>query len=206
MIKTSLSAIAMVAVFAGNVQAADVPAVTPVISNLFNSDGPWTLGFNFVANASVSMTGLGAFDADHDGFVASHDVGLWDSSGNLLASATVGSGDTLIGDFRYVKVAPVALTAGNTYYVGANNYGVGGDLFGFLGTISSAPGVTYGLSAYAPGAALQFPPYTSGYQPGYFGGNLLISAVPEPSSYAMLIAGLALAGAVRRRKQGAPAA
>ena len=205
--KSSVIALALLAVLAGQAQAQQDPrpAVTPDGYAVYNGDGPWTLGFTFTADLSMAVTALGAFDWEHDGFATNHEVGLWDENGNLLASTSVASGDTLIGDFRYNNISAVNLTAGQVYYVGASNFGVL-DPYGYVGTISSTWGITYGSSAFVYSDSLEFPPYLSGAQPGFYGGNLLVAPVPEPETYAMLAAGLGLIGLASRRKRGGRAA
>lgn len=92
-------------------------------------------GWEFTTNAPLQITQLGYFDS-HDpisgdglGLLNSHDVGIWDSSETLLGSATVPSGTTapLDGAFRFVSVTPIALTAGQTYVVGATHHGMADD-------------------------------------------------------------------------------
>ena len=71
----------------------DTPAAT--FSNLSGTplvNGPYTLGWQFKVNTAIDVTALGVFDSGQDGLVESHDVGIWDSTGNLLVSATVQSG------------------------------------------------------------------------------------------------------------------
>ena len=203
MTKYSMIALTLLSVFAGHAQAQVTgnPAITPVDYSVNDGDGPWTLGFSFTADTPLSVTALGAFDWEHDGFASSHEVGLWDENGNLLASTAVASGDTLIGDFRYKTISSIQLTAGNLYYVGASNFGAG-EAYGYSGTVSSFWGATFVSSAFTQANGLEFPPYLSGAQPGYFGGNLLVAPVPEPETYAMLAAGLGLIGLASRRKQG----
>ncbi len=200
--KSSVLVLAFLTILASQAHAQfdPQPAVTPANYALFNGDGPWTLGYSFRADQSAAVTALGAFDWEHDGFAANHQVGLWDENGNLLASTSVASGDTLIGDFRYNNISAVNLTAGSVYYVGASNFGVE-DPYGYDGIVTTTSGITYLGSAYAYGAALDFPAYRSGVQTGYYGGNLLVAAVPEPETYAMMAAGLGLIGLASRRKQ-----
>lgn len=79
-----------------------------------------TVGWEFSTTGDLSVTSLGYFDANFDGLQASHQVGIWNSSGLLLVSATVPSGTagTLINQFRYVAVAPIFLGAGQTFRIG----------------------------------------------------------------------------------------
>jgi hypothetical protein len=62
---------------------------------------PITVGWRFLVNQNISVDGLGVFDYQNDGFVSgSLQVGLWDDSGQLLASTSVSSSDSLISGFR----------------------------------------------------------------------------------------------------------
>lgn len=198
--KKSIVALALFAAFAGQALAVTgTPAVTPDGTSPYDGDGPWTLGYSFVANTPLAAVGLGAYDAGHDGFTTNHEVGLWDSMGNLLATTTVTSAGTLIGDFRYAAISAVSLNAGSTYYVGASDFGAG-ETYTLYGNVTAAAGITYSNSAFMLGAGLLFPS-NAGPVNGYYGGNVLLAAVPEPETYAMLIGGLALLGAMRRRQR-----
>lgn len=201
MMKKTISAIIVtLAALTGQAHAVvEVPAVTPTGLQTFKNGVPWNMGFTFVANSPLVVTALGAFDAGHDGFQDPHSVGLWDATGHLLASIAIVSGDKLIGDFRYATISSVKLSVGNTYYVGASNFG-DGDAYALPSAVTAAEGLTFGKSAATVGRALLFPSNTAGWRYGYFGGNLLVEAVPEPETYAMLLAGLGLMGVVARRR------
>src|SRR5690348_15752384 len=72
------------------------------------TDRPLSLGFVFTANTAFTVNSLGYFDATGNGFQSSHQVGLFDSNGNLLTSATLsaGAGDPLTNSFRYTSITP----------------------------------------------------------------------------------------------------
>jgi hypothetical protein len=107
--------------------------------SLANTATTW--GYDFtVGSTPLLVTALGLWDGPEDivfhgitgsigdGFSNQHTVGLWDNSGNLLAQAVmqIGTGDTLIGEFRYASVliptnpGPVILLPGQTYVLGAS--------------------------------------------------------------------------------------
>jgi hypothetical protein len=80
-----------------------------------------TLGWSFTTNNPIQITALGFFDLGGDGLATSHRIGLWDTDGNLLVSATVqtGNGNTLVGQYRYVSIAPLTLQSHHTFVIGA---------------------------------------------------------------------------------------
>jgi hypothetical protein len=147
-------------------------------------NGPFTLGWKFSVNSAVGVTGLGVFDSDLDGLAESHDVGIFDSAGNLLVSATVASGtaNSLIHQFRYAS-ASVLLTPGKNYEIGAV---WGNDADGFLygdpltTDFATDPSINYLTGAYVFGGSLSAPwiSFNEG-NPVYFGPNFTFTSVPE---------------------------
>lgn len=191
---------------------ADSPAVTLNSSSLWSSDPALILGYSFAVNANnIQATALGYYDARLDGFSGeTHDVGLWDSGGNLLAMVTLDSGNqgTLIGAYRYLNLTtPVILTASQTYTVGGTN--ADNQTYAYTNNpadFSADPAITYDRGRYSVGSSLAFPTLTNHLL--YGGANFLFSPVitspdpvPEPGFYA-LSAVLALGGlgVLRRRR------
>jgi hypothetical protein len=74
-----------------------------------------TLGWRFHLNTAVTLKALGVFDTQQDGFIGSHEVGLWTSGGTLLGDGLLNAGTsgTLSGNFRYVNVPNVSLPVGD---------------------------------------------------------------------------------------------
>src|SRR5471030_598588 len=64
------------------------------------TDSSLSLGFTFSTNSAVTVTSLGYYDDQLDGFATSHEVGIFNSLGNLLTSAflSAGTGNSLSGD------------------------------------------------------------------------------------------------------------
>jgi len=106
------------------VKLSGLACAVPVLTFAFGSGnaGPTgtTVGWEFSTTGDLSVTSLGYFDANFNGLQTSHEVGIWNSSGLLLVSATVpsGTGGTPINQFRYVAVAPLFLAAGQTFRIG----------------------------------------------------------------------------------------
>jgi hypothetical protein len=97
--------------------AADTIAFTAPGGLTTTSTSPANLGVLFTANANFSVVALGIY---YDPPLLSPEtVGLYDQSGNLLASTTIQLSDTAIAGYLFASIAPVALTAGNQYTVAA---------------------------------------------------------------------------------------
>jgi hypothetical protein len=205
-----LAIVGLTALVAGTPAYAQIPAYTmDDTTGLGLGNPPFTLGSIFTANTAVTVTAIGVFDDSLDGLVDSYPVGLFDSAGNLLSSGTVssGTGSPLTNQFRYANIAPVALTPGNSYEVGAlyldGNDGLLGP--GFTGPINFATDSRIGFvqSSYASGGTLVAPLSSVGGQ-GYFGPNFKIvdTVVPEPGSIAFgIIAAGSLAGLIARKRK-----
>ncbi len=114
------AAVLVLAITALPAQAAPLYSITNATGlNLGNP--PFTLGSSFTVNTAMQLTALGFFDDGSNGLAESHQLGLWNSSGTLLATATVNAGvvDPLNGQFRYASIVPVTLLAGQSYTIGA---------------------------------------------------------------------------------------
>jgi hypothetical protein len=168
----------------------------------------YTMGFRFQATQALTIGALGVFDYESNGFAVSHNVGLWNDYGTLLASTTVTSTDYLLDSFRYASITSLTLNAGQFYRVGAT--AVEADPSAFNGSITTATGIRYTDAAFTPGTSLSMPT-TLNNSHGYLGGTVLIGsipggagAVPEPASWAMMVGGFgAIGGALRRRRKAA---
>lgn len=170
----------------------------------YNYNG--NFGWIFTLSSSVTVTGLGYFDANSDGLSDAYPVGIFDTSGNLLTSATVpaGTGGTLLDGFRFV---PASLVLGpGTYEIGAYYASIDLDnfLFGESGSVT-IPGLTLGSAFTEMGNSLAYTVINAGNPSfatqGYFGPNFTVSSVPEPTTLALAgLGGLAALVVARRRK------
>jgi hypothetical protein len=156
------------------------------------------LGWEFYTDNAITVGALGVFqDATEIGLADSYAVGLWSSSGTLLADATVASGTAapLVDQFRYATVTPVTLAAGQYYYVGAL-YPDGNDPLVFpddATDLTNGPGITFDGATYAAGASLTAPTSHIGTY-GYFGPNIEeLVPTPLPSTRTMTVIAFAVA-------------
>ncbi len=196
---------------AGVLAASGAFAITPETTALTlsdpNGDGSngtdWTLGWSFSVNSQIDVTALGVYDSGQDGLTEDHAVGLWDASGNLLASTIVpAGGGTLDNYFVFEPINGVVLDPGN-YVVGAR---MGDEYYNpYSGTapgVTTPPEITFLINLYVQSGGLDFPTQSSNStQFGWFGGDFQFEPVPEPSQVA--IGALMLIGAagyaIRRR-------
>lgn len=192
---------------ASHALALDTPAYSVTGSGFLGSDRPVTAGFKFTAEAASNLTALGYHDEGLDGLFNAHDVGLYDLSGTLLATATVpdGTAGDLIGEYRYVTLGSAyTLTAGAEYVLAAHTTAGDGYRFGTVPpiTLTVDPLISIGdnASLYSYGPTLAFPTAFAGYDI-YATPNMLLSPVPEPETYALLLVGLGLIGFTLRNKK-----
>ena len=156
----------------------------------------WSLGYSFMVNSPTTVIKLGAYDYGQNGFAQAQQVGLWDSNHTLLASTFVDNSDTLQGFWRFHSIIPLVLTVGDTYYVASQ----GGEGYTFQDNgLTVAPQITFLLDAWhynnnSNNNPLAFPDSTDNLDAsvggGFFGGNVELGSVPEPSTMLLLGSGL----------------
>jgi hypothetical protein len=168
------------------------------------------VGWQFNVNSPVLVSDLGLYTGnlnDHSA-PAYGTVGLWDSSGALLASVYVQPSDPPTLGFNYQQVPSVLLNAGQSYTIAAffvPDYGMV-DQFA-IGTVGAivAPQLSYDapVFAFATSGSLSGPPIGNGWPTpltgdGFFAASFEFTPIPEPSTVTLLGLGVAAMMACRR--------
>jgi len=164
--------------------------------------GDTVAGWRFRVSQPLAVSSLGFWDEGGDGLNHAHDVGLWNTSGDLLSStritntATAEESASTFGRWMFNRVATVVLTPGD-YIVAATYLDLDHDQARIYARTIILPGVTYVHSMQKSFTSrLEMPdqafPELKG---GIFGPNLIAVAAPETSTLAgamlVSIAGLA---------------
>ena len=180
-----------------------------------NTDQLW--GWRFGLNSAINVTSLGVYDQNADGLSMAHGVAIFRLSDNaLMASAQVGSGkagtlDT--GNFRYTSLDDsVALVAGEIYTIVMQEfgsvYGIDPQYFNAK-QVFTADAVQYLGADVALGSGLDVPEGGFTHVPGgsFIGPNFQFdtdsSRVPEPGTFALVLAALAVLGCTVARRPAA---
>ena len=202
----------LVAAFAPSLQATPFgQAFTGAAVGSQLGNGPYTIGWEFDVTGTITVNGLAVYHDNGAGLLENHDVGIWDSLGNLIVSATVIPADPCLVDQLGIQtwctVGVHATIGPGTYTIGAvwNNLL---DPLIFPGTLAgegianvNGPNVFFIQNEFIAGGVLTDPINTTGDTMSYFGPNFTYgSAVPEPGTLALLGSGLLGAVGIARRK------
>jgi hypothetical protein len=167
-----------------------------------------TLGFAFRVGAdSLRVLQLGLWDQGADGLTESHQVGIWNTNGDLLASTTVNSGTSgeLAGNFRYANLLEGLMLDANTVYViAARFYNVDNSDAYITGSYTIGPGVSWDDSKdrySADYAGFVFPQNTEDGAAN-IGPNFIYDVVPvvvpEPDTLILFAGGSLMLFVLRR--------
>ena len=170
-------------------------------------------GYRFRAEATLSVTALAMYDVNGDGvgLLDGYDVHLWTDAGALLGSVRIQPGTTspIQSGFRFEAITPLLLSAGSIYRLSVD-FGDDANNPEFLfnpSAMTTAAGFTILQSTGTATAGLTdfgvqgpndaFPGTVSTV--GHVGPNLMFDVVPEPGTGLLLVLGLVVIAASRRR-------
>jgi hypothetical protein len=169
--------------------AADTPALSFTDFSGTGS-GQYSIGWEFDVLSPVTVSGLGMFDYLDNLNPGGHDVGIFDSAGNLVAgaTATVLPTDPKTGWFRFAALTtPVNLPVGSNYRIAGvtldqyYSYSWPNPPVGW----AVDPSIRYVRNRYLDGDLLVYPTQTDNDGPyGFFGPNMMLrngDPVPEPA-------------------------
>jgi hypothetical protein len=169
----------------------------------------YTLANEFtVGSEPLSVTRLGVFE--NFGFFWGPTVGIWRVSDAALVGSAVVEPEAgkVVHGWRFVDVQPFTLAANSTYRIGTS-----------WGSADSGWGGTYslgsGIAGLTPGSYMSegwdYMMYPGIYvsleeeflpvQSFYANAEFVTVPVPEPSEWAMLVAGLSVLGFMARRRR-----
>ena len=203
---------------AASAQNGYVPTYVPVVtaSNTTTFTAPSVLmgGFTFTVNTPLVINAFGFWDEGKDGIVTSHEIRLWDDSGNVIASTRIepSSLHYYAGSPNgqwYVNSLPSQSLATGVYHLAAQYAAHDPDIARLSSTISGNGSVVFTDGYYSVGPDLTYSPNQTGnggvgiFGPMLFGTINYYDLVPEPAFgvMAMVLTGIAACGTLLRRRR-----
>src|SRR5579863_9820369 len=166
---------------------------TPTACGSCGPDGT-TFGWSFTVNSPIEVDGIGVWDFFGSSFPASTEAGLWTGAGTLLESESITSASTPVasarsdGQWLFESFAPITLAPGD--YVIGNVFFDSNPLAAVDSSITAISQITPtgGVTGTVDGGLTA--PLVS-FSPPIYGPTLETVAVPEASTWAMMLLGFA---------------
>jgi hypothetical protein len=193
----------------------DAASLTPAFSpaNGISSGGPASIyisastGVNFTPQSDLLVEAIGAYDTEGDSLTNRWEVAIYAAEPReqlrIALVPTEKTESTRVGEFRYIPIAPLRLTAGVVYQIASYNFGREENRQGVPGESSFNVGASADIEVIGAFwhnrvnlGHVSFAEYAHGIY--RFGGSFLYRAIPEPTSLA-LVAMLAGCGLLRHR-------
>jgi hypothetical protein len=194
-----------------SVSLADTYGFLPPASFTYQNWSPShvDLGDVFTANQNFDVTALGYWVGTQTTVTAAEDVGLYSSSGTLIASVDgiLPTGPQEDGGYVFANITPVELSAGKTYTVVAYTSGNAWAWGPPSGPVPTNSLITFDYNDFVYTTSLAFTTTTIGASgPNYYGPNFEAVKAPEPGPIelfsCLLGVGALLVGRARRRARG----
>lgn len=206
--------VAMLAVMA----AASAPAGAAVAFTSTNAGNtnvalPFSLGFVFTVSQNMNLTALGQFDVAGNGTVGTAKVSLfnWDTGAKIAETALTGGAleETGVYDTYFVTIPTIVLSTGTNYLlateVTANDFAYGNGIMSVDSNVNWLAGRATPVDSPAMPATASTTTFsierTDEPSGSYFGPNMKVSPIPEPTSVALF--GFGLGGCLLRRRRSA---
>jgi len=157
------------------------------------------VGWQFTAKSDLDVTHLGVLDLGEAGLSDRHDVGIFNSEGDLLVSTSIPSGlngSLMLDSMIYNSIGLVTLQKDETYYILADNWTQDSFSYGW-DTVEYSNDIEWlKFSETTGGSILDSVLHFDG-QPGNLGPGFLYRVAPSPGALALL----GLAGVASRRRR-----